>query len=151
MHANISHHTMILDGEDQDHDVSLSCYALSLADTLLHPAGGDDGEGIPIPGGLGFTENGRACHLETGSKCLDFFFHAIQGVSLSDFQKLLAEAWDEDSATALRLVFQCGNCRKEEGGKSCYVLFIRGLLWIWREGGLNGQKSIVRNLAEIAR
>lgn len=68
--------------------------------------------------------------------------------SRESFDALLASAWAQDPTTALRLVFQLGNCRKGGGGKLDRRNFIRGLLWMWRNGQ---RRTVLLNLEEIHR
>eukprot|EP00284_Hemiselmis_tepida_P007399 CAMPEP_0174927318 /NCGR_PEP_ID=MMETSP1355-20121228/18067_1 /TAXON_ID=464990 /ORGANISM="Hemiselmis tepida, Strain CCMP443" /LENGTH=249 /DNA_ID=CAMNT_0016173413 /DNA_START=92 /DNA_END=838 /DNA_ORIENTATION=- len=115
---------------------------VSTASTL--PAGADQSE-LPLPDGLIRGENGRAAFATTSSACLDLFFQAVPGISAEAFSDLLAAAWREDRETALRLVFNLGNCRKGEGGKSDRLNFHRGLLWVFQRE----PEVILANLREI--
>ena len=108
------------------------------------PAGADQSE-LPLPDGMLWGENCRAAYSTTSSACLDFFFKAVPDIPAEDFNGLLAAAWREDPETALRLVFNLGNCRKGEGGKSDRHNFHRGLLWVFQRE----PEVVLANLQEV--
>ena len=59
------------------------------------------------------TENGAVTHSSTGSAVLNLFFTAgaSRNKSVADIEALLAHAFDENSAIALKIVFWAGDMR----------------------------------------
>eukprot|EP00283_Hemiselmis_rufescens_P002085 CAMPEP_0173468540 /NCGR_PEP_ID=MMETSP1357-20121228/76902_1 /TAXON_ID=77926 /ORGANISM="Hemiselmis rufescens, Strain PCC563" /LENGTH=377 /DNA_ID=CAMNT_0014436761 /DNA_START=81 /DNA_END=1211 /DNA_ORIENTATION=+ len=123
----------------------MAMYEDCVSNASTNPAG--EQSELHLPEGLVRGENGRAAFATTSSACLDLFFQAVPDIDGERFKELLAAAWREEEETALRLVFNLGNCRKGEGGKSDRLNFHRGLLWVFQRE----PEVILANLREIAR
>ena len=84
-----------------------------------------------MPDGMIIGEKGAFAHESTGSACLNYFFEIVPSVTRTRFDELLAAAWEEDQALALKLVFQTGSVRRGSGGKQDRHNYYRGLMWLY--------------------
>ena len=95
--------------------------------------------------GMVLGENGRPALKSTEDTGLDFFFAVVPSIKAERFEDLLQAAWSEDSAVALRLIFNTGNCRQKEGGKMDALNFHRGLVWLFNLH----PETLLANLDEV--
>jgi hypothetical protein len=118
-------------------DVYMSC---------CDESGGESGEEFVLPEGLVLGDNG-ACGLNSsGSKVLDLFFQLVPHVEQEHAERLLEAAWEENSLDTLKIIFQTGNARQDEGGKMDRPNFYMCLLWLWREK----PETLLLNVDKIA-
>lgn len=95
-----------------------------------------DGENIS------YTENGAKSLLTTGSKCLDFYFKTVRKISQEDTINKLAEAWNEDPLSTLKIIFHIRDCR---GGKGEREIFRWCCQWLAQ----NKKNHLLHNVKHI--
>jgi len=119
--------------------------ALSVATTNLR----DDSAmaELPLPDEMVYGEKGRPAFEQTDSAALDFFFQVVPDIQREDLHRLVEAMWQEDATTALRLIFQTGNARRDDGGKMDRGNFYRCLIWLWEQH----PETLLLNLAEIPK
>jgi hypothetical protein len=100
-----------------------------------------------LPDGMIVGENDRAAFGSTNSAALDFFFQVVPGIEQQHLHKLLKAAWDEDANMALRLIFQTGNSRKDDGGKMDQENWRTSLFWL----SDNHPTTVLANLEAIPK
>jgi hypothetical protein len=130
--------------------VSVSETMISLSETTLEFDENDlmdMDELVPIPEGVVIGENGCAAFEKTDSAALDFFFQVVPGIKQEELHSLLEQAWDEDANTALRLIFQTGNSRKDDGGKMDQENWRKSLFWLWD----NHPSTCIANISAIPK
>lgn len=93
---------------------------------------------------VGLTENMSATFLSSGSSCLDFFFQVVPDTDAERVGELLAKAWEQDSLTALKLVFQLRGVRGT--GKSDKQGFYAAALWLYE----NHPATLLANVPLVA-
>jgi hypothetical protein len=90
-------------------------------------------------------ENLRLAHSDTGSPTLDAFFGIVPGVAQAELFRLLGASWATDPESTLRIIFNTGNCRRDEFGKCDQRNFEMALLWLWREH----PNTLVTNMQQV--
>jgi hypothetical protein len=100
-----------------------------------------------VPDGMIIGENDRAAFGSTNSAALDFFFQVVPGIEQQHLHKLLKAAWDENANMALRLIFQTGNSRKDDGGKMDQENWRTSLFWLSE----NHPTTVLANLEAIPK
>ncbi|TQE05071.1 hypothetical protein C1H46_009363 [Malus baccata] len=77
---------------------------------------------------MGLTENESATYVSTGNPCLDLFFHVVPDTPADYLNEQLAQAWDQNALTTLKLI--C-NLRGVRGtGKSDKENFHTAAFWL---------------------
>lgn len=93
---------------------------------------------------VGLTENMSATFLSSGNNCLDFFFQVVPDTDTERVRELLVKAWEQDSLTALKLVFQLRGVRGT--GKSDKQGFYAAALWLHE----NHPATLLANIPFVA-
>ncbi|EFJ14292.1 hypothetical protein SELMODRAFT_423699 [Selaginella moellendorffii] len=94
---------------------------------------------------MGTTENLGLTFYESGSACLDFFFHIVPVTTdKSRVQELAAAAWAEDPLTTLKLIFQLRGVRGT--GKSDKLHFYDAACWLYE----HHPRTLAANIAKVA-
>jgi hypothetical protein len=77
------------------------------------------------------TENGAMAYASTLNACLDFFFKIVPRMRSNErLITLLDYAWQEDSTTALKLIFQLRDVRS---GKNDRTNTVTCLAWLFEK------------------
>ena len=85
-----------------------------------------------MPAGTVRGEKGALAFSTSGSRVLDLFFELVPHVEPAEVDRLLDAAWRENAADTLKLIFQTGNARANDGGKMDRENFYLCLMWLWR-------------------
>ena len=95
-----------------------------------------------MPVNMTLTENASHTFESTKSSCLDFYFDVMQKTDPKHIVSLLKEAWDENAALTLKLIFQLRDIRK---GKGASIEFHHALIWLFNHHPL----TLIHNLQHL--